>query len=643
MKSIKAKLLAISFILLICLGAVFAIYLTVTTRDYQHLRLVMIRRTIKYEAERANRVIAEIERSAIQLSINGLLFYNSQSDGIGQISALEFIRSFPTAIGGGFWFEPYTYNEDSFRVGIHAFFDKTEDRVRLDYISDDYDYHSMDWYRGIIDRVQSPYQVVWIWPYIDDTTQSLVTTAGAGIFNDYGDLIGISIIDWELQGAINALSEIKPTENSIVLLYDSVHDSVITNTSINSFSFPQIIPIDASGAGVPYVIESASRIWHDEYDVSLSLVMIDNIKNLAFGRVMNNGWHLLIYAPIHEIFMESDQRNRHFTLALTFIAIVILCLAYYMISKIIYIPIKKLTSSVTHISLGNLDVRAEVSGKDELGILAQAFNKMTTDLQESIEAYTREHIEKEHIRAELNVAAGIQSSMLPCIFPPFPDRTEFDIYASMNPAKEVGGDFYDFFFVDKENLIIVIADVSGKGVPAALFMVIAKTLIANNAATYRSLGEVFGAVNNTLCANNDTAMFVTAFIGYYNIASGRFVYVNAGHNPPLLKKSGNEFSFLTTKPCTILGWKEHVVYREEELILEPGDMLYLYTDGVTEAINTDGDFFSESRLRDVLNKARDLPPKELLAVVSEEIESFAKGVEQADDITMLALKITHPS
>ena len=639
MSSIKAKLLAISLILLICLGAVFSIYLLVTTRDYQRLRLVMIRRTIKYEAERANRVIAEIERSAIQLSINGLLFYDSQSDGIGQISVLEFIRSFPTAIGGGFWFEPYAYNEDSFRVGIHAFFDKTEDRVRLDYISDDYDYHSMDWYRGIVDRIQSPYEVVWIWPYIDDSTFSLVTTAGAGIFNDYGDLIGISIIDWELEGAISALSEIKPTENSIVVLYDSTHDGVITNTSIDSFSFPHITPADTSGAGIPRIIESASRTWQDEYDVSLSLVMIDNIRNVAFERIMNNGWHLLIYAPMDEIFLESDQRNRLFTLTLIFTAIIILCLAYFIISKIIYIPIKKLTSSVAHISLGNLDVRAEVSGKDELGTLAQAFNKMTIDLQESIEAYTREHTEKERIRAELSIAAGIQSSMLPCIFPPFPERNEFDIYATMQPAKEVGGDFYDFFFVDKNILAIIIADVSGKGVPAALFMAIAKALISNNASSNKSPREVFEAVNNTLCENNETVMFVTAFMGYYNTQSKKFLYVNAGHNPPLLKKNRKDYILLETKPCKILGWEKNLVYREEEISFEPGDTLYLYTDGVTEAINADGVFFTEERLLKVLNKVKDSLPRELLIAVTREIKSFAEGVEQADDITMLALEI----
>ena len=179
MYSLKTKILAISFALLLCLGTAFIFYSIVTTADYQRLRLEGIRKTIKFEAERANRVFAEIERGAIQLASNGLLYHMSQSTEIGEISALEFLRSFPTAIGGGFWFEPYAYNEDRLRVGIHAFFDKTAGEVCLDYIGDDYDYHSMNWYREIVEELQSPYQVIWIKPYIDDTTYSSVTTAGA--------------------------------------------------------------------------------------------------------------------------------------------------------------------------------------------------------------------------------------------------------------------------------------------------------------------------------------------------------------------------------------------------------------------------------------------------------------------------------
>jgi sigma-B regulation protein RsbU (phosphoserine phosphatase) len=310
-----------------------------------------------------------------------------------------------------------------------------------------------------------------------------------------------------------------------------------------------------------------------------------------------------------------------------------------LISKLINAPIKQLTSDVAQLALGNLDVHIEIASKDELGLLARTFNHMTAELKASIEENIREHRETERISAELNIAKKIQASMLPCIFPPFPNRPEFEIYATMLPAKEVGGDFYDFFLIDEENLAIAIADVSGKGVPAALFMVVTKTLIKNNACSGRSPAEVFATVNNILCENNEADMFVTAFMGYYNIPSGKFVYVNAGHNPPLLKKSGLGYGFLPTKPCLILAWKEGISYREEEITLEAGDVLYLYTDGVTEAMNKNMELFSEARLLETLIKHGDKVPTELLPAIKREIDAFAQGAEQADDITMLALKV----
>jgi serine phosphatase RsbU (regulator of sigma subunit) len=247
--------------------------------------------------------------------------------------------------------------------------------------------------------------------------------------------------------------------------------------------------------------------------------------------------------------------------------------------------------------------------------------------------------ETERIGAELNVATQIQESMLPCIFPAFPHRAEFDIYASMQPAKEVGGDFYDFFLVDENTLAVVMADVSGKGVPAALFMVIAKTLIKNNAQNGQSPKEVFETVNNLLCENNDAGMFVTAFLGYLDIPSGRFTYVNAGHNYPLIR-AGGSFEWLKTKPGFILAGMEDTFYKQHEMTLRPGDELFLYTDGVTEAFNNENELFGDPRLLEVANSYLGLPLREFTISIKREIDKFAQGAEQADDITMLVIRIT---
>jgi sigma-B regulation protein RsbU (phosphoserine phosphatase) len=208
----------------------------------------------------------------------------------------------------------------------------------------------------------------------------------------------------------------------------------------------------------------------------------------------------------------------------------------------------------------------------------------------------------------------------------------------MLPAKEVGGDFYDFYFVDKDNLAVVIADVSGKGVPAALFMVITKTLIKNSSSS-QSPKNVLESVNKELCENNEADMFVTAFMGFYNIPSGRFAYVNAGHNPPLVKRTGTGYEFLETEPGFVLAWMDSAQYTEKEIIFGPGDVLFLYTDGVTEAMNGKKELFGEQRLVAALNAGGNLPPKDLLSAIKREVDNFADGTEQADDITMLALKV----
>jgi sigma-B regulation protein RsbU (phosphoserine phosphatase) len=249
--------------------------------------------------------------------------------------------------------------------------------------------------------------------------------------------------------------------------------------------------------------------------------------------------------------------------------------------------------------------------------------------------------EKERISAELDVATQIQSSMLPHIFPPFPHRNEIDIFGIMDPAREVGGDFYDFFLIDDKKLAVVIADVSGKGVPAALFMVIAKTLLSNYALMGKSPKEVFETVNNTLCENNDAGLFVTCFMGCLDLETGEFISVNAGHNPPLLKRGG-AYEYHKTKRSLVLAGMENTAYAESRIVLQPNDVLYLYTDGVTEADNRSKELYGERRLLETINKNRDMSIEELCAGIREDVAIFANGVEQADDITMLAIQFNGP-
>ncbi len=286
-----------------------------------------------------------------------------------------------------------------------------------------------------------------------------------------------------------------------------------------------------------------------------------------------------------------------------------------------------------HSAISQLNIRTG----DEIQALSEAIKTMELEINEYIRDLTTVTAEKERIGAELNVATQIQADMLPRIFPAFPERTEFDIYATMDPAKEVGGDFYDFFLVDDDHLAVVIADVSGKGVPAALFMVIAKTLIKNHAQNKETPGDVFTQTNGQLCEGNDAGLFVTAWMGILEISTGKFTYVNAGHNPPLLKRAGGPFEWLKSRPGFVLAGMEGVRYRENTLQLEPGDRLYLYTDGVTEATNGDQELYGEDRLQAALNEAPDLPVEELLPRIKNSIDTFVGDADQFDDITMLGL------
>jgi sigma-B regulation protein RsbU (phosphoserine phosphatase) len=278
------------------------------------------------------------------------------------------------------------------------------------------------------------------------------------------------------------------------------------------------------------------------------------------------------------------------------------------------------------------------SEESEAGILATSFQKMVRDLEIYMKNLKTITAEKERINAELNVAKRIQADMLPKKFPAFPGRNEFDVYAINIPAKEVGGDFYDFFLIDENHLAIVIADVSGKGVPAALFMVIAKTLIKNHAQLGKSPEEVFTTVNNQLYEGNDESMFVTAWIGILEIETGRFTYVNAGHNPPLLKHACKNYDWLKSKPGFVLAGMENIKYYQNEITLEQGDRVYLYTDGITEASNDNDDLFGDARLLQVMNNKNDLSLKELLSHVKEKVDDFAGEREQFDDITMLIME-----
>ncbi len=329
-------------------------------------------------------------------------------------------------------------------------------------------------------------------------------------------------------------------------------------------------------------------------------------------------------------------------LGISFCIICAALLLYILLVKwMVLNPVEKLSEFTTEITkTGNFSKQEiEIKTGDEIEALGQSFNYMMERLEDYIKDLTVVTAEKERIGAELNVATQIQSSMLPCIFPAFPDRDELDIYATMTPAKEVGGDFYDFFMVDERHVAIVIADVSGKGVPAALFMVIGKTLIKDHTQPGRNLGEVFTEVNNILCESNDNGMFITAFEGVLDLVTGEFRYANAGHEMPFIYRKDGGYEAYKIRPGFVLAGMENIKYKEQKIQLNIGDKIFQYTDGVTEATDKDNQLYGMDRLHKVLNeKCLDCNPEQTLKLVKEDIDAFVGDNDQFDDITMLCLE-----
>lgn len=381
--------------------------------------------------------------------------------------------------------------------------------------------------------------------------------------------------------------------------------------------------------------ERSDNFFESKSDFGYNTSAIQPIKN-SKGEVI-----AVIGVEVPMVTIEAALR-KYITNAVT---ITIALIAMFLVIYIIYViksiinPIDTISSEVgKFIKTRQLSEKLkQIKTKDEIENLSESVLKMENDLNEYIDNLTKVTAEKERIGAELDVARTIQSSMLPCIFPAFPNIKEIDIYASMLAAKEVGGDFYDFFMVDDTHIAVVMADVSGKGVPAALFMVIGKTLIKDHTTPGKDLGEVFTEVNNLLCEANSEGLFITAFEAVIDLVTGDVRYVNAGHEMPIIARKGEPFEALKIKRGFVLAGMEDYQYTEQTGKLNPGDRLFLYTDGVPEATNSNNELFNMDRTVETVNKHRDLKPNELLPKVKEDIDAFVGTAPQFDDITMLCI------
>lgn len=426
-----------------------------------------------------------------------------------------------------------------------------------------------------------------------------------------------------------------------------------------------VLDTDPSDGAIP-------RGYHEPYYAG---AFVDNAEKMARGEqidpIISNeeyGWLMSVYYPMRtsggepagyvgvDILME-DVMNELSTFAwrmtiimLAFTALFV-AIMIYASTKIIASPIRRLSTAAKSFVEAEESKRTiqtdifkqlSISSQDEVGELHESLSQMETDMNTYIRELVSITSDKERISAELSLANRIQSGMIPHIFPPFPGRNEFNLFAAMDPAKEVGGDFYDFYLIDDDHLCFLIADVSGKGIPAALFMMASKIILKSNALLGQSPAEILAQTNQTICSNNIEEMFITVWLGILEISTGKLTAANAGHEYPAIRQPDGKFELFKDKHGFVIGGISDVTYKDYELQLKPGSKIFVFTDGVTEATAKDGTMFGTDRTLDALNEEPEAAPDRILHNVRKAVDGFVQDAEQFDDLTMLCFEYNGP-
>ncbi len=494
----------------------------------------------------------------------------------------------------------------------------------------------------------------------DTYTRKLCVTCSAPVIVD-GELYGVVGADIFL----DAMDDyVKNAANSTGLLCVINNEGQVIFSSDGGSAFKVETAANASDLRKSANTELADFVTNSlKQRTELTQITVNNKPYYAAGAPMETvGWTVVTLVdkqatevPAQQMIDQYDEINRNAqdafdessawskTTTMVMIALLLIlgsATALWVASKIVK-PVETMTNDIIDGGkTGKLfEMKDIYKTNDEIEVLAQSFDDLTKKIVQYIKDITQITKEKERIGTELELARKIQADMLPNIYPAFPDRPEFDIYASMRPAKEVGGDFYDFYLIDKDHLGMVIADVSGKGVPAALFMMMSRILIKNYAMMGYSPAQVLEQTNNSICMNNKEDMFVTVWYGVLEISTGKITAANAGHEFPIIKKQGGKYELLQDKHGFVIGGMEGMKYTEYEIQLDSGEMLFLYTDGVPEATDSENNMYGTDRLLEAMNSKEHTDPLELLGSITDNVDQFVGEADRFDDMTMLAVTI----
>ena len=634
-KTVKANIIITSIIMLTFLMSAFTCHTIISRMKTKQLMVQNYVYSTDSFAEEINDRVIKTEDNLKSLALIGGLFYKTdRSYKLTDQVITRIFKNYPTTLGGGIWFKPYIVDKSKKYVCFYAYRDKNNEIViDRNFASEEYDYPNQDWYKQIISQVTPERNIVWSKPYYENQgSYTKMVTAGTGIYVD-GELVGIVTVDWEIDSVLDNVSKMKPIEKTLSMYKSG-------GKILNSFALFGNTKYDYIMATNDPYLNSDSLVGHSLKEIpwyadnlyEITYITYHEKKYVPFVKKMNNGMVLIICIPKSEMFKDINRFYSYIVLIMLFIGLIIPILLYYSMNKYIINPINKLTSIASKIGKGE-DIEIKIEKPEEFVQLASTFDKMTRDIKTITS-------ERAKINSELSVAKSIQTSSLPNIFPPFPEKPNFDIFASMDAAKEVGGDFYDFFFLNENEFMFLIADVSGKGVPAALFMMNVKTLINNISQNGYNPKQLFKKINKKICETNQQGFFVTLLACIIDVNTGKMSIINCGHNPPLIKRKNNNYEYLKLASNYPLGIFEDAEFELYETMINPGDLLYTYTDGVTEATNVNNEFFGEERLYNCLNNIEETVPNILIDKVKIKLQEFTDSAPQSDDITMLSFKYT---
>ena len=637
-KTVKSKILITAIIMLTILMSAFACYTIISRMKTKQLMVQNYVFSVDKFVQDINKKIIRYEDNALDLARIGSLFYKTdKSVELTNKTLIKIFEDYHDSLGGGIWFKPYIVDKSQKRVCFYAYRNK-ENKVVLDesFSSEEYDYHNQIWYKQIISRVTPENNLAWSEPYYENQgSNTLMITVGAGIYVN-GELIGISTVDWEISTIIEDISKMKPLERTFSMyekgreiknsfaLFGNKDDNYIIATSDPYLNNDELI-------GHPL----KEIPWYSDNLYGITYITYHNIKYIPFYKILRNGMVLVVCAPKTEIFRGIDNFYENMFIVLLLIGFIIPGLLYFSMNRYIINPIAKLKEIAHKIGNGE-DVNIKIEKPEEFAELASTYDKMTKDIKSITQ-------ERAKINSELSIAKSIQTSSLPNVFPPFPGQAEFDIFASMEPAKEVGGDFYDFFFINETKFMFLIADVSGKGVPAALFMMTVKTLINNLSQIDCTPKQLIENINKKICETNKEGFFVTMLAGIADIKTGELNIINCGHNLPLLKRSDGTYEYLKLNSNIPLGVFEDAEFEIYNTVLNAGDIIYTYTDGITEATDINDKMYGEQRLYNCLNNIKSTSPITITQEVKDSIKKYTDSAPQSDDITMLIFKFNGES